>query len=147
MHEKRKVVWIKDDQLRLRGVINANRGSGGGGGGEFVPQVIFCCIHNLGVTNTLHLGAIHRAVISLRADDNLTLISTVCEAVQRSLFRTPNGLNELPEVRFKFPFNLIGDHDKQNKGLSKWPIVTRTQIWVHSWKSRTRISALFRRRS
>ena len=29
----------------------------------------------------------------------------------------PNGLNELPEVRFEFPFNLIGDHDKQNKGL------------------------------
>ena len=30
---------------------------------------------------------------------------------------TPNGLNELPEMRFEFPFNLIGDHDKQNKGL------------------------------
>ena len=54
---------------------------------------------------------------SLRADDNLTLISTVCEAAQRSLFWTPNGLNELPEVRFEFPFNLIGDHYKQNKGL------------------------------
>ena len=49
--------------------------------------------------------------ISLRADDNETLISTVCEAAQRSLFWTPNGLNELPEVRFEFPFNLIGDHD------------------------------------
>ena len=33
------------------------------------------------------------------------------------MFWTPNGLNELPEVRFEFPFNLIGDHDKQNKGL------------------------------
>ena len=55
--------------------------------------------------------------LSLRADDNQTLISTVCEAAQRSLFWTPNGLNELPEVRFEFPFNLIGDHDKQNKGL------------------------------
>ena len=32
--------------------------------------------------------------------------------MQRSLFLTPNGLNELPEVRFEFPFNLIGDHDK-----------------------------------
>ena len=30
---------------------------------------------------------------------------------------TPNRLDELPEVRFEFPFNLIGDHDKQNKGL------------------------------
>ena len=35
------------------------------------------------------------------------------------MFWTPNGLNELPEVRFEFPFNLIGDHDKQNKGLFK----------------------------
>lgn len=35
MHAKRKLVWIKDDHLRLRGVINANRGSGGWGvGGE-----------------------------------------------------------------------------------------------------------------
>ena len=24
------------------------------------------------------------------------------------MFWTPNGLNELPEVRFEFPFNLIG---------------------------------------
>ena len=56
-------------------------------------------------------------VSSLRADDNYTLISTVCEAAQRSLFWTPNGLNKLPEVRFEFPFNVIGDHDKQNKGL------------------------------
>ena len=55
--------------------------------------------------------------ISLRADDNLTLISTVCETAQRSLFWTTNGLKELPEVRFEFPFNLIDDHDKQNKGL------------------------------
>ena len=60
---------------------------------------------------------VHSVGVSLRADDNLTLISTVCEAAQRSLFWTSNGLNELPEVRFEFPFNLIGDHDKQNKGL------------------------------
>ena len=33
------------------------------------------------------------------------------------MFWTPNGLNELPEVRFEFPFNLIGDHDKQNKAF------------------------------
>ena len=30
---------------------------------------------------------------------------------------TPSGLNELPEVHFEFPFNLIGDHDKTKKGL------------------------------
>ena len=44
-------------------------------------------------------------------------LAAVCEAAQRSLFWTPNGLNELLEVRFEFPFNLTGDHDKQNKDL------------------------------
>jgi len=46
-----KLVWITDDQLRE------------GGGGKLVPQVNFCCINNLGVTNTLYLGEIHRVVI------------------------------------------------------------------------------------
>ena len=35
----------------------------------------------------------------------------------------------------------------KTKAFFNWPIVARTQIWVHSWKSRTRISTLFRRRS
>ena len=35
----------------------------------------------------------------------------------------------------------------KTKVFFNWPIVVRTQIRVHSWKSRTRISALFRRRS
>lgn len=63
--KKRKLVWIKDDQLRVSGVINAKlrRRKGGRRGGELVPQVNFCCINNLGVTNTLNLGEIHRAVI------------------------------------------------------------------------------------
>ena len=38
----------------------------------------------------------------------LTPFSNVCEAAPISLFWALNGLNELPEVRFKFPFNLIG---------------------------------------
>ena len=38
-------------------------GAGRGGGGLLVPQANFYCISNLGVTNTLYLGAIHRAVI------------------------------------------------------------------------------------
>ena len=33
--------------------------------------------------------------------------SNVCEAVPGSFFRAPNGLNELLEVRFEFPFILI----------------------------------------
>ena len=34
------------------------------------------------------------------------LYNNVCEAASRSLFWTTNGLNELPEVRFEFPFSL-----------------------------------------
>ena len=37
-----------------------------------------------------------------------TSVSNVCEAVPRSLFWAPNGLNELPEVSLEFPFILIG---------------------------------------
>ena len=39
---------------------------------------------------------------------NLTLVSNVFKPAPRSLFWAPNGFNELPEVRFEFPFNLIG---------------------------------------
>ena len=39
---------------------------------------------------------------------NLTSFCNVCEAVPKSLFWAPNGFNELPEVRFEFPFILIG---------------------------------------
>ena len=34
------------------------------------------------------------------------LYNNVCEAASRSLFWTTNELNELPEVRFEFPFSL-----------------------------------------
>jgi len=45
---------------------------------------------------------------SLRCRHNLTPVSNICEAVPRSLFWAPCGLNKLLEVRFKLPFNLIG---------------------------------------
>ena len=35
-------------------------------------------------------------------------VSKVCEAAPISLFWLPSGLNELPEMRFEFPFNLVG---------------------------------------
>ena len=76
---------------------------------------------------------------SLRRRRNLTSVSNVCEAASRSLFRT-NGLNELPE----FPFNLI---DKSTMGFFNRPIMARTQILVHRWGPRTRISVLFCRRT
>ena len=49
------------------------------------------------------------------------------------------GPNELPEMRFKFPFSLI---DKLTVGS----IMAPTQILVHRWGPKPRISALFRRR-
>ena len=48
------------------------------------------------------------SVHSLRRRCDLTFVINVCEAATRSLFCTPNGLNELQEERFEFPFILIG---------------------------------------
>ena len=66
---------------------------------------------------------------SLPRRRNLTLVSKVCEAVLISLFWAPNGLKELPEMRFEFPFNLIG----------KWTVafLTTGKSWhiLKSWIS------------
>ena len=45
---------------------------------------------------------------SLLRRGNLTSLSNVCEVAPRSLFWGPNRLNELPEIRFEFPFMLTG---------------------------------------
>ena len=45
---------------------------------------------------------------SLRRSRNSTSVSNVCKAAPRSLFWASNGLNELLEVGFEFPFILIG---------------------------------------
>ena len=45
---------------------------------------------------------------SLHRRRHVTPVSNVCVAAPISLFWVPNGLNELPEMRFEFPFNLIG---------------------------------------
>ena len=57
---------------------------------------------------------------SLYRIGNLTSVSIVCKAALKSLFCAPNGLNELPEVCFEFPFILIG----------KW---TKTFLTGQSW--------------
>ena len=44
-----------------------------------------------------------------------------------------------------FPSTWLAITTNKTKAFFNWPIVACTQIWVHSWKSRTRISALFRR--
>ena len=46
--------------------------------------------------------------LSLHLKRNLTPVSNVCKAALISLFRALNSLSELSEMRFKFPFNLIG---------------------------------------
>ena len=45
---------------------------------------------------------------SLRRRRKLTSVINVCNAAPRSLFWVLNGLNEVPEVRFEFPFIVIG---------------------------------------
>ena len=45
------------------------------------------------------------------------------------------------------PLTWLAITTNKTKAFFNWPVVARTQIWVHSWKSRTRISALFSRRS
>ena len=44
----------------------------------------------------------------LRGRRHVTPVSNACEAAPTYLFWAPNGLNELLEMRFEFPFNLIG---------------------------------------
>ena len=78
---------------------------------------------------------------SLRCRRNLTSVSNVCEAAPISMFRAPNGLNELPEVRVEFPFTLI---DQSAMAFFNRPMMARTQIRVHRWEPRTR---MFRRRT
>ena len=80
----------------------------------------------------------------LRCRGNLTPVSNVIEAAPKSLFWASNGCNKLPEMRFKFPFNLIG---KSTMALFNRPIMASTPLLVHRWGPRTRISALFHRRS
>ena len=45
------------------------------------------------------------------------------------VFWVPNGVYELPEVRFKFPFSLI---DRSTMVFLDRPIMARTKILVHN---------------
>ena len=60
---------------------------------------------------------------SLRCRRNLTPVSNVCEAAPKSLFCAPNGLNELPEVCFQFPFILIGKWTKAFLKSQSWHVL------------------------
>ena len=75
----------------------------------------------------------------LRLRCNLTAVSDVCEAAPISLFGAANGLNRLPEVRFEFPFNLIGKSRIAFLTGQSW---RSSQILVHNWRPRTRLRLL-----
>ena len=62
---------------------------------------------------------------------NLTPVSNVCEAAVRSLFWTPTGFNELPEVWFELPFNMIGELALASLTGQSWRV-------LKSWYGRPR---------
>ena len=57
----------------------------------------------------------------LRRRRNLTPVSNVCQAALKSMHRAPNGLKELPGVRFEFPFNLTGKLTMAFLTGQSWP--------------------------
>ena len=65
----------------------------------------------LAVNQNLEANSVFVAVFlqrcSLRCRRNLTPVSNVGEAAPNSVLWTANGLNELPGVRFEFPFTPI----------------------------------------
>ena len=75
--------------------------------------------------------------IGQRRRGNATLVSNVCEATPIFLFWVLKGVDESLEMRFEFPFNLIG---KSTIPL----IMARIQILVHSLVQ-NKDSVLFRR--
>ena len=80
-------------------------------------------------TQSLLAGYLLLRSNSLHRRRNLIPVSNVCESAPRSLFWSPNGLNELQKMRFKFPFNLIGKSG--DDGFFNEPIMVLTQILVH----------------
>ena len=75
----------------------------------YVAGVFFGCANvNASVTAGLNSQKVEE-LGSLRRRLDQSPVSDVCEAALMSLFWAPNGLNELPEIRFEFPFKLIGE--------------------------------------
>ena len=72
---------------------------------------------------------------SLNRRRNLTPVSNVCKTAVRSLFWTPKGFNELPEVFFEFPFNMIGELTMASLTGQSWRV-------LKSWYGRPRTKNL-----
>ena len=90
--------------------------------------------------------------LSLACVQTITKLWLVLSAKQR---RDPCSGPPIDSTNYRkcvsnFPstwFAITSLGTNKTKVFFNWPIVVHTQIWVHSWKSRTRILALFRRRS
>ena len=65
---------------------------------------------------------------TMRRRHNQTPSNIFSTAVTISLFWAPKELSELPEMRFKVPFNMIG---KLTTAFLNRPIPAHTQILVH----------------
>ena len=60
---------------------------------------------------------------SLNRRRNLTSVSNVCKAAERSLFWTPTGFIELPEVCFEFPYKMIGELAMASLSGQSWRVL------------------------
>ena len=82
------------------------------------------------------------AFVSRRRRRNLTLVSGVCEAATISLMcqRTQRITGSAFRISFYPDWQI-------NNDVFNRPVMARTQILVHRWGPRTRILALFRRRT
>ena len=88
------------------------------------------------ITNTvLYRCCFFQKTVACVADIIQSRLVTSAKQRQDSLFWVPNGLNELLQVRFKFPFILTG---KFTIAFFNGPIMARTQIPIHRWRPRTR---------
>ena len=72
------------------------------------------------------------SVSSLRRRRNLTSLSNVWEAAPWFMFWAPNGLNQLPEVRFEFLFILIGQSIMAFLTGQSWRVL---RFWYTGWCS------------
>ena len=100
---------------------------------------------NRGLRNLYFLWTLKTLMLlffSLCCIYNLSLVRNVCKAVPTSLFQPHNGFNELLEMHFEFPFNLLVNW----QWLLNRSIMVCNKNLVRWWGPRTRIlPSLFHR--
>ena len=90
-----------------------------------------------------------RRLACVRRRRDLASVSNVCEVATRSVFCEPNRLNDLQEVRFEFPFNLIGKSTMAFLSGQSWRVLKSWYTGAGGGEGggRTWISALSGRRT